>query len=114
MSEMSQEDALRHAAALVSEAVKETEARCGVLGQYINDCESTGSRTATWSDALRELQALHGRRAGLKRRHDLIQQALDCAVGERPAKAPLSPPPNRAARRTQQQIQIQTRARRRS
>lgn len=112
MSDMTQEDALCHAAALVSRALKETEARCGVLGQYINDCEDRGARTSAWSDALRELSALHGRRTGLMRRHDLIQQALDCQVGGRPAKAPLSAPPDPAARRTQQQVQI--RASRRS
>jgi hypothetical protein len=60
MSEMTQEEALRQADALVGQALREAEARCGVLGQYINDCDSTGSKTAAWSDALRELHALHG------------------------------------------------------
>lgn len=112
MSEMTQEEALRQADALVARALTETEARCGVLGQYINDCDSTGSATAAWSQALRELSALHGRRTGLLRRRSLIQQALECPVGESPAKAALSPPPDRAARRVQRQVQI--RARRRS
>src|SRR5262249_2688543 len=64
MCEMTQEDALRHAGALVGQALKETEARCSVLAQYINDCERNGSRTSVWSEAVRELHALHGRRAG--------------------------------------------------
>jgi hypothetical protein len=112
MNEMTQEEALRQADALVDKALREAEARCTVLGQYVNDCERRGSRTAAWSEALRELRALHGRRTGLMRRQSLIQQALDCAVGERPAKAPLPPPPDQTVLRTQRQVQI--RARRRS
>ncbi len=46
MSEITQEEALRQADMLLRHALTEAEARCGVLGQYINDCESTGSRTA--------------------------------------------------------------------
>jgi len=42
----------------------------------------------------------------------LIQQALECAVGESPSKVPLSPSPDRTVIRTQQQVQV--RARRRS
>jgi hypothetical protein len=110
MSEITHEEALRQADALAGQALKETEARCAVLGQYVNDCDSTGSRTAAWSDALRELRALQGYRSGLMRRRDLIRQALDCPVGEYPGKTPLAPPPDRAAFRTQQQV----RARRRS
>lgn len=112
MTEMTQEGALRQADALVGEALRETETRCALLGQYINDCESTGSKTAAWSDAVRELSTLHSRRNGLIRRRSLIRQALDCAVGESPVQAPLLPPPHRTVRRTQQQVQI--RARRRS
>jgi hypothetical protein len=112
MSEMTQEEALRLADTLVSQALKETEARCAVLGQFINDCEHKGSRTVAWSEALRELHVLHGCRAGLMRRHSLIQEALDCPVGERPATMPLQPPPDRTVRRVQQQVQV--RARRRS
>lgn len=112
MSEMTQEEVLRQADELVSQSLKETEARCAVLGQYINDCEHKGSRAAGWSEALRELHALHGRRTGLMRRHSLIQQALDCPVGEHPTKASLAAPPDRTVRRTQQQVQL--RARRRS
>jgi hypothetical protein len=112
MSEITQEEALRHAGALVGQALKETEARCSVLGHYINDCERKGSKNSAWSEALRELHALHGYRTGLMRRQSLIQQALDCPVGEAPAKVPLPPPPTRPALRTQQQVQI--RARRRS
>ena len=111
MSEVTQEEALRQADALVGQALSETEARCGVLGQYINDCDSNGSHTAAWSEALGELHALHGRRRGLMRRRSLIQEALDCPVGERPTKAPLTPPPNRTAGRTQQQLQIRPRRR---
>lgn len=107
--EMTQEDALRRADALVGQALSETETRCRVLAQYISDCERTGSKTADWSQALRELSALHGRRAGLIRRRSLIQQALECTVGESPDKSPLLPPPNRPARRAQQQIQIRAR-----
>jgi hypothetical protein len=112
MSEMTQEDALRQAGALVGEALKETEARCAVLGQYINDCERQGSKTSAWSGALRELHALHGYRADLKQRHSLIQEALDCPVGERPAKVQLPPPPSRSFR-TQHQVQIRAGTRRR-
>lgn len=112
MSEISQEEALRRADALVGQAVREAEARCAVLGQYINDCDRTGSATAAWSEALRELHALHGHRAGLMRRRSLIQQALECAVGECPAKVPLTPPPNRTVFRAQQQVQIRARRRR--
>jgi hypothetical protein len=111
MSEITQEDALRQAAELVSEALKEVEARCGLLGQYINDCDSKGSRTAAWSEALRELHALHERRAQLLRRRSLIQQALDCRVGQSPARAPLQPPRDRTALRAQRQVQIQARRR---
>ena len=111
MSEMTQEEALRQAEALVGHALGEAEARCGVLGLYINDCDSKGSRTAAWSEALRELSTLQARRAGLVRRRSLIQQALECPVGERPAKAPLQPPRDRAAVRTQQQVQIRPRRR---
>lgn len=111
MSELTQDEALRQADALVEQALRETEARCGVLGQYINDCDNNGSHTAAWSEALRELHGQQGYRRGLMRRHSLIQQALDCPVGERPATVPLTPPPNRAAGRTQQQVQIRARRR---
>ena len=114
MSEMTQEEALRRADALVGQALKETEARCAVLGQYVNDCDKTGSKTAAWSEALRELDALHGYRRGLMCRQSLIQQALDCPVGECPPRTPLSRPPDRAVARTQQQVQIQIQRRRRS
>jgi hypothetical protein len=112
MSEMTQEEALRLADELVGQALKETEARCSVLAQFINDCDRAGSRTSASSEAVRELRALHDRRGGLLRRRGLIEQALDCAVAEPPAQAPLSPPPNRAAPRTQQQVQVQARRRR--
>jgi hypothetical protein len=112
MSEMTQEEALRQADALVGHALKETEARCAVLAQYIGDCDSNRSRTAAWSEALRELHALHDHRRGLLRRRSLIQQALDCPVGENPAKVPLEPPPNRAVGRTQHQVQIRAQRRR--
>src|SRR5215471_6896061 len=111
MSEMKQEEALRLADALAGQELKETEARCSVLAQVINDCDRGGSQTSAWSQALRELHALHGRRSGLIRRRSLIQQALECPVGERPTKAGLSPPPNRTVRRTQQQVQVQARRR---
>lgn len=114
MSEMTQEEALLLADALVGQALKETEARCTVLGQYIDDCEHKGSRTSAWSEALRELHALHGYRIKLMRRHSLIQQVLDHPVGERPAKAPLPPPPNRNVLRTQQQVQTRAQRRRSS
>lgn len=107
MSEMTQEEALRLAAALAGQAVRETEARCAVLAQFIDDCDRGGSRTQAWSQALSELHALHRYRSGLMRRRDLIQQALDCPVGESPANAQLSPPQNRAVARTQRQVQVQ-------
>jgi hypothetical protein len=112
MSEVTQEEALRLADALVGQALKETEARCSVLAQFIGDCDRAGSRTAAWSGALGELHALHGHRSGLMRRRSLIQQALECAVGESPAKVLLSAPPNRTVLRTQQQVQVRARRRR--
>ncbi len=112
MSEMTQEEALRLADALVGQALKEAEARCSVLAQFIGECDRAGSRTSAWSEALRELDALHRRRSGLVRRRSLIQQALECPVGESPAKVPLSPPPDRTVRRTRQQVQVRARRRR--
>ena len=112
MSEITQEEALRLADALVGQALKETEARCSVLAQFIADCDRARSRTSAWSEALRELHALHGHRSGLVRRRSLIQQALECSVGESPAKVPLSPPQNRTVLRTQQQVQVRPRRRR--
>lgn len=111
MSEMTQEEVLRQADALAGQALREAEARCAVLGQYIGDCDSTGSVTAGWSAALRELRALQDYRRGLVRRRDLIQQALDCPVGERPATMALQPPPDRTARQSQQRVQIRARHR---
>ena len=78
MSEVTQEEALRLAHELVGQALKETEARCSVLAQFIDGCDRAGSTTSAWSEALRELHALHGRRSGLMRRRSLIQQALEC------------------------------------
>jgi hypothetical protein len=112
MSEITQEEALRLAEALVGQALKETEARCSVLAQFIGDCDRAGSRTSAWSEAIRELRARQSYRSGLMRRRSLIQQALECPVGESPAKVPLSPPPNRDVRRTQQQVQVRARRRR--
>lgn len=112
MGGLTQEDALRQADEMVGQALKETEARCAVLGQYINDCDSRGSKPLAWSEAVRELSSLHGRRTGLLRRRSLIQQALECAVGESPTKAPLVPPPNRATVQTQQQLWIRGHRRR--
>jgi hypothetical protein len=112
MSEMTQEEALRLADALAGQALKETEARCRLLAQFIDDCDRAGSHTAAWSDALRELHELHGRRRGLMRRRSLIQEALDCLVGEPPTTVPLTPPPSRTAPRAPHQVQIQVQARR--
>jgi hypothetical protein len=112
MTEITQEEALRLADALVAQALKETEARCAVLAQFIGDCDRAGSRTPAWSGALRELHELHGHRSGLMRRRSLIQQALECPVGESPAKVRLSPPPDRTVFRTQQQVQVRPRRRR--
>jgi hypothetical protein len=111
MTEMTQEEALRLADALAGQALKETEARCSVLAQFIGDCDRTGSRTSAWSEALRELHALHGYRSGLLRRRSLVQQALECPVGESPAQVPLSPRPDRTVLRTQQQVQVRARRR---
>jgi hypothetical protein len=111
VSEMTQEEALRQADALVGRAVTEAEARCTVLGQYVNDCDDKGSRAPGWSEALRELRALQERRTQLLRRRSLIQQALECPVGDCPAKAPLRPAPDRTSLRAQQQIQIRARRR---
>jgi hypothetical protein len=111
MSEVTQEDALRQAAALAGQALRETEARCAVLGQYISDCDRAGAAGAGCSAALRELHVLQANRRGLLRRRSLIQEALDCAVGERPVRVPLLPPPDRAVRRVQRQVQIRGRRR---
>ena len=111
MGEITQEAALRQADALAAEALTDVEARCGVLGQYIHDCESKGSRTAPWSGAIRELRALQDYRAGLIRRRSLIQEALECLPDERPAKLPLPPAPERTAFRAQQQVQLRARRR---
>ena len=112
MGEMTQEEALRLADGLAGQAVKETEARCSVLAQFIDDCDRAGSQTSAWSEAFRELHALHGHRSALLRRRSLIQQALECPVGESPAKVALSPPPDRTVPRTQQQVQVRARRRR--
>jgi hypothetical protein len=109
VSQITQEEALQLADELVGQALKETEARCSVLAQFIDDCDHAGSRTSAWSEALLELHAHQDYRGGLLRRRSLIQQALDCLSGEPPAKAPLSPRPNRAAPGTQQQVQVQVR-----
>jgi hypothetical protein len=111
MTETTQEEALRLADALVGQALKETEARCSVLAQFIDDCDRVRSRTSSWSEALRELRALHVCRSGLISRRSLIQQALECPVGESPAKVPLASPPNRTLPRTRQQVQVRARRR---
>jgi hypothetical protein len=113
VDQMTQEEALRQAAALVDKALKETEARCGVMAKFINDCAAAGSKTSSSTEAFIELRALHGYRIRLMRRRQLIQDALDCPVGEPPPPVPLSAPPEQAERRTQQQIQVQARQRRR-
>ena len=109
MSEMTQEEALCLADALVRQAVQETEARCSLLAEFISDCDRTGSRPAAWSQALGELHALHRRRSGLIRRRVLILQALERPVDESPAQVQLSPPPDRNVCRVQRQAQIQAR-----
>lgn len=112
MSEMTQEDALRLADALAGQAQKETEARCSVLAQFIDYCDRARSHTSAWGEALRELNALHGYRRALIRRRSLIQQALDCLVGEAPLGGPLPPTPERSVPRPQPQVQVQARRRR--
>ena len=112
MSEITQEEALHQAHAVVGQALREVEARCRVLAGFIDDCEASRARTSAWSEALREFYALHGYRIGLMRRRNLIQQALDYPVGECPTKVPL-PAPSGTVVRTQQQVQVQVRARRR-
>jgi hypothetical protein len=109
MSETTHEDALRLADELAGRALKETETRCGILAQFIGDCDRAGSHNAAWSDALRELDSLHGRRRGLMRRRVLIKEALDCPVGESPTNAALPAPPVRTVSRPQRQVQIQAR-----
>ena len=111
MGEMTAEEALRLADALTGQALKETEARCSVLAQFIDDCDRARSQSAAWSEALRELHALHGHRGGLIRRRDLIQQALDCLVGEGPVHGPLPAPPAETVRRPQRQVQLRARRR---
>ena len=111
MTEMTQEDALLLADALAGQALNETEARCSVLAQFIDHCDRARSHTSAWSEALRELHALHGHRRALIRRRSLIQQALECLVGEPPAGGALPPPPEQPAPRTQRQVQVQARRR---
>jgi hypothetical protein len=111
MSTMTHEEPLRQATALLRQEVRETEARCGVLAQYIHDCDRKGSKAAAWSDAIRELRALHDRRAALRIRYSLIQQALDCPVETPPAKVHLTPPPDQPEVRTQRQVQVRARRR---
>jgi hypothetical protein len=113
MSEDPQEDALREADAVVSQALREVEARCTVLAGFIDASAASGSKTAAWSAALREFHALHGYRVGLMRRRNLISQALEYPVGECPVKVPL-PAVSKPVVRTQQQVQVQVRARRRA
>jgi hypothetical protein len=113
MSELTQDEALHLAGELAGQALTETEARCGVLAQFINDCTRTRSGVAASTDALRELGALHARRALLIRRCALIQDALDCPVGDSPARAPLARPTDGPAPRVQKQVQLQVQARRR-
>ncbi len=113
MDEETQEDALLRAAELVGGALKETEARCGVIALFLSDCAASRPKTSPPPEVLRELSELHAHRASLLRRQALIQQALDCAVGRRPAPAPLPALPDRTMVRTQRQIQ-QVRPRRRS
>jgi hypothetical protein len=112
MSERTHEDALREAAALVGQLVEKLETRCRMLAYYIADCERKGARTAAWSEAVRELRALHDDRRTLLRRRDLIQQALDCAVTEHEGETVLEPARDRTPHRAQPQVQLQ-RARRR-
>ena len=111
MTDTTLEDLLRQADALVVQALREAEARCALLGHYISDCESKGSRTAAWSDAVRELRALQDHRTGVMHRHKLIQEALDYPTGEFPSEVPLLPAPSQAVHRTQRQVQIRTRRR---
>jgi hypothetical protein len=111
--EPTHEEALSQAQALAGQALQETEARCRVLAEFINDCEAVGARPSEWSEALREFHALHDYRFRLMRRRSLIQQALEYPVGGCPAKVLLPPPPDRTASRTQRQVQVQVRARRR-
>lgn len=105
------EGALLQADALAGQAVREAEARCRVLGQFINDLERAGSRTSDWSDVLGELSSLHRYRSGLLRTRDLIRQALDYPVGECPARVSLPAVSSRPEDRTQVQVQVQRRHR---
>ena len=111
MSEMTQEDALHLADELAEQALKETSARCSVLAEFIAACDRAGAATRDWSEALRELRALHASRQGLLQRRSLIQQALDCPVGESPGHVPPPKPPKPTVIRPQRQIQVQVRRR---
>ena len=114
MIEMTHEDALLLADELVGQALKETEARCAVLAQFIHECERPRSKGSGLIEAVRELSTLQGRRRALMRRRSLIQEALDCPVGEAPVSAPLPAPPDRTAVRPQRQLQVQVRRQRQS
>jgi hypothetical protein len=111
VSEMTQEEALRLADELVQQALKEAGARCTVLAAFIQECDRAGATTPDWSEALRELHALQASRRGLLLRRSLIQQALDCPVGEKPSKVPPPGPPKRTVIRPQRQVQVQVRRR---
>ena len=112
MNEITQEEAPRQAVAPVGQALKETEARCTVPGQFINDCEAKRSKSSACSHVLRERHALRGYRSRLMRRHGPILQALEHRVDESPSKGPLPPPPHRPVVRVLQQTHV--RAQRRS
>jgi hypothetical protein len=49
VSEITQEEALQLADELVGQALKETQTRCSVLAQFIQDCDHAGSRTSSWT-----------------------------------------------------------------
>jgi len=113
LGEMTQEEALGLADALAGRALKETEARCSVLAQFLHDCDRARSRSSVLNDAVLELSAQQRRRRELIRRRSLIQQALECAVEESRAATPLGPAPVPVERRPQRQLQVQVRPRRR-
>ncbi|HEY0938434.1 MAG TPA: hypothetical protein VGD91_32385 [Trebonia sp.] len=111
MDQLTQEQALRLAGQLTGQALKDVEKRCSVLAHFVEQCDHAGSNGAAWSSALRELHALHASRRKLTERRGLIQQALDCEVGDSPAKVPLPAVPQGTAVRPQRQVQLQARRR---
>ena len=111
MSEMTQEDALRLADAACRTSFEgDIGPLLGTGGVHRRVRSRRCNNPGMECEALRELRALHASRQGLLQRRSLIQQALDCPVGESPSHLP-PPQPQPTVIRPQRQIQVQVRRR---